>query len=187
MPSDSMASVRDRLAQALVTEGDRLYGLALRVTGDRDLASDVVQEAFRSALEHAEEFRGDAALSTWLYRIVFNRAVDVLRRRNRERPLPDDVEELSAEELGLARSVRGPLPDDLAEQAEARTAIDDAVRELGPQQRAVFELKEIEGRSTREVAEMLGLTPAHVRVQLHRARLKLRGKLASFGPKGRRP
>jgi len=186
MPADSMASVRDRLAQALLSDGDKLYALAFRVTGDRDLAGDVVQEAFRSALEHAGEFRGDAALSTWLYRIVYNRAVDVLRKRNRERPLPDDVEEMSAEELGLARSVLGPLPDNLAEQAEARAAIDDAVRELGPQQRAVFELKEIEGRPTREVAEMLGMTPAHVRVQLHRARLKLRGKLAQFGPQERR-
>jgi RNA polymerase sigma-70 factor (ECF subfamily) len=180
--------VRSLLARALEVEGDRLYALALRVTGDRDLAADAVQDGFRAALEHVGEFRGEAALSTWLYRIVFNRAIDLLRRRSRERPLPDEeAAELTAEDLARARAASGPLSDDLLERQEARAAIDRALRDLGPRQRAVFELREIEGRSTQETARLLDLTPGAVRVHLHRARLALRARLADLGPREGQP
>jgi RNA polymerase sigma-70 factor (ECF subfamily) len=178
---ESVISVRDLLAQALDRDGDRLYGLALRVTGDRDLAADVVQDAFRAALEHAGEFRGESAVTTWLYRIVFNRAVDLLRRRRRDDQLPDDPDEL-ARTLPITQSNIAPLPDDLLERQETRAVVDRALEELGPRQRAVFELHEVEGRSTAEVAEVLGLTPGAVRVSLHRARLTLRAKLAALVP-----
>ena len=111
MAPESATDVRSLLAHALETDGDRLYAVALRVTGDRDLAADAVQEGFRAALEHAGGFRGDAAIGTWLYRIVFNRAVDLLRRRGRERQLPDDSSELTAEDLRLTHAA-GPLPDE---------------------------------------------------------------------------
>jgi RNA polymerase sigma-70 factor (ECF subfamily) len=178
--------VRDLLAHALEHDGDRLYALALRVTGDRDLAADAVQDAFRAALEHAGAFRGEAAIGTWLYRIVFNRAVDLLRRRGRERQLPEDAGELTAEDLRLTHAVAGPLPDDLLQRQETQAALARAVQELGPQQRAVFELHEMDGRPTAEVAELLGLTPATVRVHLHRARLNLRARLSALWPKERR-
>ncbi len=182
MGYESAAAVRDALTIALENDGDRLYALALRVTGDPDLAGDAVQDAFRAALEHVDEFRGDATISTWLYRIVFNRAMDLLRRRSRERPLFDDVDELTAEDLGLAHGLAGPLPDDLLERQETRAALEQALGELGPQQRAVFELREMDGRSTNDVAELLGLTPGAVRVHLHRARLNLRARLAGLRP-----
>ncbi len=186
MISESAASVRDRLAQALEHDGDRLYALALRVTGDPDLAADALQDAFRSALEHADDFRGHAAITTWLYRIVFNRGIDLLRRRRREQPLPDEAAELTEADLALARAAAGPLPDDLLQRQELRAALDHALEGLGPQQRAVFELREMEGRSTREVADLLGIAPGAVRVHLHRARLNLRAKLSSLDPRERR-
>jgi len=184
MPSESAASVRDQLAQVLERDGDRLYALAVRVTGNRDWAADVMQDAFRAALEHEGDFRGEAAVATWLYRIVFNRSIDLLRKRGRERPLPDDVSELTEADLRLSH-VAGPLPDDVLERRETRAALDQALSELGPQQRAVFELREIDGRPTSEVAELLGLTPSSVRVHLHRARLNLRARLSSLQPRER--
>ena len=173
------ASRREALSRSLIEEGDRLYALALRVTRDRELAADAVQEAFASALEKGEAFRGEARLSTWLHRIVFNKAIDLLRRRRRFEPLPeDDRGEPTAEDERLAR---GPAwarpPEELLLRAETRAALERALGELTPLQRAVFELKETEGRPTDEAAEILGLSPGAVRVHLHRARLRLRALL----------
>ena len=79
-----------RSSRALVEHGDRLYALALRVTRDPDLAADALQEAFATALERAADFRGESSLGTWLHRIVYNKAIDLLRRRGRESALPDE-------------------------------------------------------------------------------------------------
>ena len=175
---------REALRRALIDEGDRLYALALRVTRDADLAADAVQEAFASALEKEGEFRGEARPSTWLHRIVYNKAVDLLRRRKRETALPDeDAETLTEHDLRLSHGASWARPpDEILGSAEARRALDAALGTLTPLQRAVFELREVEGRKTEEVAEILDLNPGTVRVHLHRARLRLRDRLgSSFG------
>lgn len=171
---------REALHRALVEDGDRLYALALRVTRDKDLAADAVQEAFATALENAESFRGEARLGTWLHRIVYNKAVDLLRRRGREEPWPEEeATELTVED---DRRSHGPSwarpPDEILLGKEARHALDDALGILTPLQRAVFELREVEGRPTEETAEILDLTPGAVRVHLHRARMRLRERLS---------
>ncbi len=170
---------REALHRALVEDGDRLYALALRVTRDPDLAADAVQEAFATALEKAEGFRGEAKLGTWLHRIVYNKAVDLLRRRGREEPWPEEeAAELTVED---DRRSHGPSwarpPDEILLGRESRHALDEAMGALTPLQRAVFELREVEGRPTEEVAQILDLTPGAVRVHLHRARLRLRERL----------
>jgi RNA polymerase sigma-70 factor, ECF subfamily len=181
------ADVRAALSRALVEEGDRLYALAFRVTRDPELAKDAVQEAFTSALGHVDTFRGEARLSTWLHRIVYTKSIDLLRRRRREEPLPDEeAAELGAEDLRLGH---GPSwarpPDELLRGRETAAALDAALGRLTPLQRAVFELKEAEGRPTPEVAEILGMAEPTVRVHLHRARLKLRDLLAGHFRGGR--
>jgi len=179
-PDGTPASRREVLSRALVEEGDRLYALALRTTRDPDLAADAVQEAFASALEKADAFRGDARVGTWLHRIVFNKSIDILRRRRRYTPLPDDEpDRLTSEDERLARRAgwaEGPY--DVLINAEVKSALEEALEALTPLQRAVFELKQAEGRPTREVAEILDLTPGAVRVHLHRARLRLRERLS---------
>jgi len=178
----SEADVRDALSRALVDEGDRLYRLALRVTRDPDLAADAVQEAFASALQGIGTFRGEAGLSTWLHRIVYTKSIDLLRRRAREGPLPEEEPaEFGPEDVGLAQTPSWARPpDELLSDTEARRALEAAVATLTPLQRAVFELREMEGRSTEETGEILGLEPGTVRVHLHRARLRLRDRLRPF-------
>jgi RNA polymerase sigma-70 factor (ECF subfamily) len=167
------------LAAVLETEGDRLYRLALRVTRDPGLAEDAVQEAFASALENAASFRGEARLSTWLYRIVYTKAVDLLRRRRREAPLEDDPAELGPDDERLAHAPSWASPPDAQlASTEVRAALEEALGVLTPLQRAVFELRELEGRPTEEVAGALGISPGAVRVHLHRARLRLRARLS---------
>lgn len=172
--SDSVATGRDELVRALAEEGDRLYALALRTTRDPALAADAVQEAFVAALEHFDEFRGDARLGTWLHRIVFNKSIDLMRAKGREAPLQEDG--VDAEELVHAAPWARP-PDEILLGTESRQALERAFGELPPVQRAVFELREIEGRPTEEAARILEIPPATVRVYLHRARMRLRALL----------
>jgi RNA polymerase sigma-70 factor (ECF subfamily) len=172
---------REALSQALVEHGDRLYSLALRITRDRDLAADAVQEAFATALARASGFRGESSIGTWLHRIVYTKSIDLLRRRGREAPLAD--EETGArnaqdeERPGGAPTWSRP-PDEILLGAETRRALDKALQQITPMQRLVFELREIEGRDTEEVAAILDLPPGTVRVHLHRGRMRLRGLLA---------
>ena len=179
-------AVREALDRALVDEGDRLYALALRVTRDADLAADAVQEAFATALERAGQFRGDSAAATWLYRIVYNKSIDLLRSRGREEPLEDDDQSAADEtELRAGGSWSRP-PDEVLFSAETRDALERALAELTPVQRAIFELREAEGRPTEEVAQIVGLPVGTVRVYLHRARLRLRRLLVGALGGGRR-
>jgi len=148
------------------------------VTRDRDLASDAVQEAFATALERIDTFRGESRATTWLHRIVYTKSIDLLRRRGRERQLDPDEPELGPEDDGLAKAPAWARPpDELLLGVETRQALERALGELTPVQRAIFELREVEGRSTEEVAEILDLPPGTVRVYLHRARLRLRALL----------
>ena len=176
---DTEPDLSPALAAVLETDGDRLYRLALRVTRDPGLAEDAVQEAFASALKAASSFRGEARLQTWLHRIVYTKAIDLLRRRARERPLENDAEEVSAEDerLGHAPAWARP-PDELLASAETRAALEEAMGELTPLQRAVFELRELEGKDTTETADLLDISEGAARVHLHRARLRLRERLA---------
>jgi len=179
---------REALSRALVEQGDRLYALALRVTRDPDLAADAVQEAFASALERSDGFRGEAALGTWLHRIVYTKSIDLLRRRSREGQLPEasaqDLAGPEEEPLAGGGSWARP-PDEILLGTETRKALERAQEKLSPLQRAVFELKEVEGRATDEVASILGMPAATVRVHLHRARLRLRAQLVDHFSRGR--
>lgn len=171
---------RESLVKALEQHGDRLYSLALRVTRDPDMAADAVQEAFATALTKVGDFRGESSLGTWLHRIVYTKAIDLLRSRGRETALPDEADAVPTPED--ERYARSPAwarpPDELLLSREARRALEDALAELTPVQRAVFELREVEGRSTEEVGDILDMPPGTVRVNLHRARLRLRTLLA---------
>src|SRR5688572_27063786 len=89
-PGPAHPANREALSQALIDHGDRLYSLALRITRDRDLAADAVQEAFATALQRAAGFRGDSSIGTWLHRIVYTKSIDLLRARGREAPLVDE-------------------------------------------------------------------------------------------------
>ncbi len=171
---------REALSQALVDHGDRLYSLALRITRDRDLAADAVQEAFATALQRAAGFRGDSSLGTWLHRIVYTKAIDILRARGREAPLVDEDQAPPGSEddrVGGAPTWSRP-PDEILLGAETREALERALAQITPMQRLVFELREIEGRDTEEVAGILDLPPGTVRVHLHRGRMRLRSLLA---------
>jgi RNA polymerase sigma-70 factor, ECF subfamily len=137
------------------------YRVALRMLGDTGDAEDAAQEAFIQAWRNLAGFRADAAFSTWMYRIVTNRCLNVLRSRRRTEQLPE------AHESPTTR------PDRIAEGNWQVEDLKRAITGLTPEQRAPLVLRELEGCSYEEIAAALDLSLSAVKSRLHRARLEL--------------
>lgn len=153
--------VRARRAQVVRT--------AFQITGDMEDAQDVAQGVFLRLWKVLRRYDPGRRFDTWLYRITVNASIDLLRERGPRgllQPLPDDPALLGpATDPGADRSL------DLADLQRAFLRLAAA---LAPKQRAVFVLREIEGRDTAEIAEVLGVTESTVRNHLHQARRTLR-------------
>jgi RNA polymerase sigma-70 factor, ECF subfamily len=144
-------------------------------------AEEVLQETFISAFRALDRFEGRSQLGTWLYRIAYNAAL--MRLRKREIPTSSIDEPLvneDGEEMPRQLIDWTALPDEVALSRELREELRRAVAALPGTLRGVFVLRDIEGLSTAEVAETLGLTESNVKVRLHRARLALREHLTTY-------
>lgn len=148
-----------------------IYALAYRLTGNRDDASDVVQDAYVRAYRAIRRFRGDSSFSTWMYRITSNCASTHLSRRSRQR-----TEELS-DEVPIVDLRPEQDPSLRAEAAVLRHHIDRAIRALPERLRQVVVLRDLHDLSHSEIAAELGITTSAAKVRLHRARQKLRAVL----------
>jgi len=156
----------------------RLYRTVRSLLRDEAEAEDAMQDAYVHAFTHLDAFRAEARLSTWLTRIALNEALMRLRRRGRfldlAAPLRDDDEENSAmDEQGSPL----PSPEQAAQTGELRVLLEGSVDALPPASRAAFVLRDVEGLSTAEAAECLGISEESVRTRLHRARALLREDL----------
>src|ERR1700691_2718037 len=149
------------------------YKRAFRFLGNATDAEDAVQDALLSAYKHLGQFRGQAQLSTWLITIVTNAARMQLRRR-RGGYLSLDEEH---GEDGLTFSERlpdsKPSPEEVCSTAEARDRLVEGVKQLSPKLRQAFQLRDIDGLTTKEAALILGVPQGTVKAQLARARAKL--------------
>lgn len=139
----------------------RVFSTAYRITGSRPDAEDVTQEVFVRVFKKLHTFRGESAISTWIYRITVNRALDVLRRRKYEKtvPLDERTMETVSEPMGVMRLIEGTLP-----------AMPDGYRH-------VFVLHDIQGMRHSEIARILGISEGASKSQLHRARAFLRSRI----------
>jgi RNA polymerase sigma-70 factor (ECF subfamily) len=160
---------------------DRIYHLALGLLGDESLAEDVVQETFLAALKNRHQFQGRSSLSTWLYRIAFNEAHEILRKRV-EAPLEEENDEDDEAPYPHPEILAdwNFSPEEKLSDRELRHQMDKAIRELPESLRTVFLLRDVDDLSTEEAAETLGLSPGAIKVRLHRARLRLRESLAGY-------
>jgi RNA polymerase sigma-70 factor, ECF subfamily len=155
----------DAFAEIVRRHRDRLWAVALRTLGDREDAADAVQDALVSAYRAADRFRGDAAVTTWLHRIVVNACLDRARRRRAHPtvPLPE------TDTLRLAGSspiAPGPDPD-------VSVAIEQALAQLPVEQRAAIVLLDVEGYSVAEIAQLLGVAEGTVKSRCARGRARL--------------
>jgi RNA polymerase sigma-70 factor (ECF subfamily) len=160
----------------------RVYGLARRIVGQAEDAEDVTQQTFLSVIEHLNQFRGESAVATWVLRIATNHALKVLRKR---RGLPTVPLESVADPDDSSAPLPHPdyiaqwrdNPEDLAQRAEVRQLVEQALADLDDKYRTVFVLRDIEGLTVKETAEVLGLGESNIKVRLLRARLQLRERL----------
>jgi RNA polymerase sigma-70 factor (ECF subfamily) len=163
----------------------KIYRLGLNITGNPDDAEDVLQETFLKAFQHLPDFREDSRFYTWLVRIGVNEGLMKLRRRRADRTVPID-DHVDEEGAVMPREFTDwkPNPEQLLAQTEIQTILDNAASSLPPTFRTVFYLRDVEGLSTAETAELLELTESAVKARLFRARLQLREDLSKAFKRG---
>jgi RNA polymerase sigma-70 factor, ECF subfamily len=156
----------DAFGELVRRHRDRLWAVALRTLGDPDEAADALQDGLLNAFRRAGSFRGDAAVTTWLHRIIVNACIDRVRKAA-ARPsgaMPEDAERTMAFASG------GPDP---ADQVSLRMDIEAALATLPPDQRAALVLVDMEGVPVAEVAELLDCAVGTVKSRCARARARL--------------
>jgi RNA polymerase sigma-70 factor, ECF subfamily len=170
----------------------RLYNLAMRIVRQQQDAEEVVQQTFLSVVEHLREFREEARFSTWLMRIATNHALLLLRKRARRRTVPlveDHGDNENYQDVPRPEFIAKwrETPEQIASKHETQQLLAQALDELDDKYRLVFLLRDVEGLSTAETAEALGITEANTKVRLLRARLMLRERLTrQFGDEANR-
>ncbi|HZJ05980.1 MAG TPA: RNA polymerase sigma factor SigM [Nocardioidaceae bacterium] len=157
---------------------DRLWAVALRTTGDPEDAADSLQDAMISAFRRAGSYRGDAAVTTWLHRIVVNACLDRLRRAKVRfaQPLPDEPAAYidgGSLATGTPRSTGTVDPLEVVLGDEQRTAVLAALDTLPADQKAALVLVDMEGYPVDEAAEILGCAPGTVKSRCSRGRARL--------------
>ena len=195
VPSDDLELVHaaqngdiSAFEQLVARYDGKLLRIAQHVTHNREDSEDAVQDAFLKAYQHLGEFREDAQFSTWLIRITVNQALMRLRKRRtiKEVSLDDDFE---GDDGMLPREVAdwAPNPEELYRASELRDILIENLKELRPILRTVFVLRDIEGLSMEQTAQVLSLTPAAAKARLWRARLDLRALLSKYFSKHKEP
>ncbi len=163
---------------------DRLWAVALRTMGNPEDAADGLQEAMVAAFRRAGSFRGDAAVTTWLHRVVVNSCLDRLRamKVRRAEALPDDLEE-RGDRGSLSSSTDAAVdPAELVVADERRRLVLDALASLPADMRAALVLVDMEGYSVAEVAQMLDCAEGTVKSRCSRGRAKLAPLLGVLAP-----
>jgi RNA polymerase sigma-70 factor, ECF subfamily len=167
--------------------GSRIYQLALRHMRNREDAEEVTQDVLLKVYRKAEAFRGDAALSSWIYRITFNTAMSRLRSARLARTADQERDRVRAG-LDESEQERAPrqqadwsrMPDEEMLRSQLRQAVVIAIQELPEIYRAPVVLRDIEGLSTEEASSRLNLKDQTLKSRLHRGRVMLRERLQAF-------
>jgi len=159
----------------------RVFRIAKNMVANHEDAEEVVQNAFVKAFENLAGFRGDSRFYTWLVRIVINEALMKVRGQ-RPREVSISMDDANDDNAIVPRQFEdwGPNPEERYSQEELRQILERTISELGPGNRTVFQLRDVEGLSTKETAEILSLSVTTVKSRLMRARLQLRNSLDAY-------
>jgi RNA polymerase sigma-70 factor (ECF subfamily) len=175
------AGDRAEFARLIEAYSGQVYRLTLKMLQNPQDAEDILQETFIKAYKALPDFEGRSSLSTWLYRIATNEALMFLRKKH---PIQVSVDDPLENDEGDERPRQIVdwccLPEAELMSTEARANLDRSIQELPESLRAVFLLRDIEGLSTRETAEVLDISEAAVKTRLSRARFQLRELLSAY-------
>jgi len=180
---------RDALDTLFARHSGAVYQSALRLLGNHEDAEDALQEGMLAAFKNLRRFEGRSKFSSWLTRIVINAALMRLRSQ-RARPAVSMDEPLGEAGLTLGDqfSDTAPGPEELYARHELREMFEENLAQLPPEMRTAVVLRDVEGLSTQEAAETLGVPENTLKSRLHRARLQLAGRIragASSADKGK--
>ena len=167
--------------------GDKIFRLAMRITKSPESAEEVLQSVFIKLIEKLGTFRGESKLATWIYSISTNECFKYIRNRNK-----GDLKGISVEEYkdkdkvisseGLLIKDEDYNPEDTAISIEQIEILDKAVNELPQDYRVVYQLRDIEDLSNKEVAAVLGLSLPAVKSRILRARIQIKNEISKFFP-----
>lgn len=174
------AGDQDAFEQLMLDNQNRIYALALRLTGNREDALDLAQEAFLNAWRALPAFQGDSSFSTWLYRLASNACIDHLRRQRRQAVVEPLFQEDGEDVRPEPADPRGD-PHQAAERSERLRALDRGLRALPPHHRQILVLRELSGLSYQEIGNTLNLDLGTVKSRIARARLALKKILLQDG------
>ena len=170
--------------QLVETFGDRVYRLALRITGSNEDAEEAAQDALWTAARKIGTFKGESAFGSWLYRIAANAAYQKLRaRKAKSREIGMDDVLPALDDDGRHFEPMADWSDRVDEQAlqgELRRVLSDAIDGLPPDYRTALVLHDVEGLSNPDIAETLGISLPAVKSRVHRSRLFVRKQLADY-------
>ena len=170
----------DAFEQLVTPYEQKIYALCLRMMAHREDAQDAAQEAMLRIWQKLPQFRGDAAFSTWVYRVTAALCMDALRKRQRTQK--ESLEVLS--ETGFDAQDDAPTPEEATEQKAQRAMIAEAVDAVPEQMRSVFLLRDVHGLSVEDTAKALGVSAGTVKSRLSRAREKIAENLRAQGVTG---
>ena len=177
--------------EKLVLEYEKsVYAITQRMTGNAEDAADMTQETFIKAYNSLSSFRGDSKFSVWLYRIATNVCLDFLRSRSRKPTVSLSVEDDDGEEVELDIADESQSPERLLERGLTRDAVRRGLNALSPEYRQILLLREIQGLSYEEIADVLTLEVGTVKSRIFRARKRLcafllaDGNIPDFAPSG---
>ncbi|HYC95711.1 MAG TPA: RNA polymerase sigma factor [Sphingomicrobium sp.] len=177
-----LCAARDEpaLRHVITANNQRLFRAAWSILKDRSEAEEAVQSAYLRAFDRIDDYEGRSALSTWLTSIVINEALGRLRANRRRRVALEEqgVAVLETYREALMRGSEPIAPDANVARQQLRQLLEQAVAGLPQAFRSVFVLRDVEGLSVEETAEVLGIPAPTVKTRLHRARLKLQEALA---------
>lgn len=159
----------------------QVFRIAQRITQNREDAEDVTQDTFVKGFEKLDQFQGNSKFYTWLVRIAVNESLMRLRKRRTGKMVSID-EDVVTDEGSVPRDLAdwAPDPEQNYSQAELHRILEKTIKGLPPGFRVVFELRDVQGLSTEETAEALGLSIPAVKSRLLRARLQLRERLTRY-------
>jgi RNA polymerase sigma-70 factor (ECF subfamily) len=172
---------RAEFARLVETYSPMIYRLGLKMLNNPQDAEDILQETFIKAYRHIGKFDGRSSVSTWLYRIATNEALMSIRRKRPEEISYENPSGYDSEPMEPLQIVDWCcLPEEEFLTTEGRARLDEAAARLPTSLRVVFVLRDIEGLSTRETAEVLDISEMAVKTRLSRARLRLREDLSEY-------
>ena len=152
-----------------------IYNLALRMSGNPDDASDLTQEVMIKLFKNIGAFEGKSKFSTWVYRVAANTCLDELRKIKRKKTVSLDAEyETEDGSVGYEAEDTAPTPDVSAERSELKTIVAKAVSRLGEEYRTAVILRDINGLSYTEIAEVIGCSVGTVKSRISRGRANLK-------------